>query len=132
MSIVKTAIAGTLSAALVASQISPAAAGPMPTNVATMKSMVTDGPTQVHWRGGGWGIGAGFLAGALIGGAIASSTYGYYGAPYYYGYGYPYPYPYPYYGGYAPGVVYYGGYAPYYGAYGYYRPHRVYRHYRRW
>lgn len=89
MSIFKSAIACTLSGALVASQMSPVAAGPMPTNVATMKSMVSDRPTQVHWHGGwGWGIGGGLLAGALIGGAIASSTYGYYGAPYYYGYSY--------------------------------------------
>ncbi len=124
MSIFKTAVACTLSGALIASLIGPAAAGPMPTNVAAMKSMVTDGPTQVHWRGGGWGIGAGLLAGALIGGAIASSTYGYYGAPYYYGS----PYPYYGYGYYPPRVVYYGG--PYYGGsyYGYYRPYRVYRY----
>jgi hypothetical protein len=41
------------------------------------------------WHGGGWGWGAGgFVAGALVGSALA--------APYYYPYGY-YP-PYPYYG----------------------------------
>jgi hypothetical protein len=40
------------------------------------------------WRGGYWGPGAGFVAGAVIGGALA--------APYYYG-GYPYGY-----GGYYP------------------------------
>jgi hypothetical protein len=35
---------------------------------------------------GGWGWGAGALAGTIIGGAIASSAYGYYGPPpYYYG-----------------------------------------------
>jgi hypothetical protein len=56
MTILKTAIACTLSGFLVASQLSPAAAGPMPTNIATMKSMVADGPIQVHWRGG-WGGG---------------------------------------------------------------------------
>jgi hypothetical protein len=45
------------------------------------------------WRGGwGWGPGP-FVAGALVGGAIAAGAY----APYYYGYGPYYPYgPYPY------------------------------------
>jgi hypothetical protein len=46
------------------------------------------------WRGGGWwGPGVGFAAGALVGGAIASSYYNPYGYyPYGYGYGYPPPY----------------------------------------
>ena len=50
------------------------------------------------WRGGwGWGPGAGFVAGAVIGGALAAPYYGY---PYgYYGYGY---YPYAYGPGYGP------------------------------
>jgi hypothetical protein len=49
------------------------------------------------WRGGWWGPGLGFAAGALVGGAIASS--------YYYPYGY-----YGYYGGYGPYSPYgYGG-----------------------
>ena len=56
------------------------------------------------WRGGGWGWRGGwgsgpgpFVAGALVGGAVAAGAY----APYYYGYGPYYPYgPYPYaYGG---------------------------------
>jgi hypothetical protein len=121
MSIIKTAIASTLSTALVASQISLATAAPLPTNVVTMKSIAAAaGPTQVYWRGGwggwGWGAGAGLLSGAIIGGAIASGGYGYYGAPYYYGYP-----AYPYYGYYAPRSVYYG-YGAYYGhgSYGYY------------
>jgi hypothetical protein len=127
MSIVKTAIASTLSAALVGSQISLAAAAPLPTNVAPMKSVAAaNGPTKVYWRGGwggwGWGPGAGFLAGAIVGGAIASGGYGYYGAPYYYGYP-----AYPYYGYYAPRAVYYGYGSSYgHGAYGYYGPHGVY------
>src|ERR1700756_5188006 len=107
MSIIKAAVTTTLSAALVASQISLAAAAPLPTNVATMKSIAATGPSQVYWRGGwggwGWGAGAGLLAGAIIGGAIASGGYGYYTAPYYYGYP-----AYPYYGYYAPRAVYYG------------------------
>src|SRR5215212_6538857 len=98
-----------------------AQAGPMPTNVAAMKSMVDQNTTEVRW-GGGWrggyrGLGYGLAAGALVGGAIASSAYyggGYYGdsyaaAPYGYGGGYGYGY-----GGgsYCPP---YGGYARYYG-----------------
>ena len=46
------------------------------------------------WRGRGWGPGAGFVAGAIVGGAIAASR--------------PYPY---YYGGYEPGYAYAPGYA---------------------
>src|SRR5512139_4015892 len=96
MSIWKTAIACTLAGALIAGEVQQAAAAPMPTNVGAMKAMVPDSTTQVHWRGGGWGWGIGALAaGAIIGGAIASSgPYGYYGygGPYYgypgYGYGY--------------------------------------------
>src|SRR5262249_18494721 len=63
------------------------------------------GPAQVEtvqFRRWGWGIGAGFIAGAVIGSALASPYYGYggYGA-----YGYGYGYPGPYYG---------SSYAPYY------------------
>jgi hypothetical protein len=126
MNLFKTSVACTLTGALIAAvQIAPAAAAPMPTNVATMKAMVPDSATKVYWRGGwGWGLGAGVLAGALIGGAVASSAYGYYGSPYYGGYYQPYPYyARPAYYGYGP---YYG--RPYHG--GYYRPYRVYPRYR--
>ena len=114
MTIWKTAIACTLAGAVMAGQVERAAAGPMPTNVATMKAAVGDDVTQVYWRGRGfgWGIG-GLAAGAIIGSAIASSAYGYGyygGGPYYGGYGYPGPAY-----GYAP--AYYGGYGPSY-AYG--------------
>jgi hypothetical protein len=112
-----------------------AQAGPMPANVAAMKSMVDQSTTEVRWgggwrgggfgyrdvgfRGGGWGyrgglgyrgvgyrgLGYGVAAGAIVGGAIASG--GYYG-----GYG-------GYYGGYPAysyaTVPYYG----YDGGYGY-------------
>jgi hypothetical protein len=64
----------------------------------------------VQWRrrGIGWGgVGAGFVAGAIIGGALASPYYGY--GPYYY------PAPYPYYAP-PPGPVYYGAPGPAYGA----------------
>src|SRR5215471_12460466 len=56
------------------------------------------------WRGGGWGwggVGVGLAAGALIGGAIAASSYAYGYPAYGYGYGYPaygYGYGYPAYG----------------------------------
>ena len=87
MRIWKTAIAWSLAGLVVASQGGQATAGPMPTNVATMKAAVGDDVTQVHWRGGGWGFALGGLAaGAIIGGAIASGApygYGYYGRPYY-------------------------------------------------
>jgi len=133
MSVFGKSLASALGAVLIAGQMSVATAAPLPINVAAMKSAVVDHPTQVYWRGG-WGWGAGAIAGALIGGAIASGAYGYYGPPAYY-YGNPYPYGY-----YAP---YYGYYPPYYGYphYGYYygRPYRVYhpyygwhRHYRYW
>lgn len=39
----------------------------------------------VRWRGRGWGVGAGFLGGAILGGMLA--------APYYYGPGPYYPAP---------------------------------------
>jgi hypothetical protein len=113
--------------ALMASNVVTLQAAPLPTNVASMKSMVADSSIQVRWggwRGGGWGHrgfggwgyrgwGAGALAGALIGGAIASSAYGYYGGGPYYGGYYPGYGDYPAYGGYYPGYSYY----PVYGGY---------------
>jgi hypothetical protein len=125
MSIFKAAVASTI--ALMAGQVSLATAAPLPTHVAVMKSITSNGPTEVYWRRGwgawGWGPGAGFVAGAIVGGAIASGGYGYYGAPYY-AYGYP---AYPYEGYYAPPTVYYGYGSSYgHGAYGYYGPHGIY------
>lgn len=124
MRIWKTAIVCSLAGAVMAGQVGQAAAGPMPTNVATMKAATGDDVTQVHWRGRGfgWGLG-GLAAGAIIGGAIASSSaYGYYGGGPYYGYGYA-----PVYYGYGPAYAYpryYRPYRSYYGPrYGYYRPY---------
>jgi hypothetical protein len=87
----------------------------------------------VQWRRRGWGwggFGVGLATGAIIGGAIAASTYP------------AYSYGYPAYGGYAPAYgygyapAYYGGYAPaYYGypyAYPRYRTGYVRRAWRSW
>jgi hypothetical protein len=100
------AFACALAGALMACNVASIHAAPLPTNVAAMKSAIADSSIKIRWggwRGGGFGWGAGALAGAVIGGAIASSAYGYYGAPYY--------------GGYDPGYSYYPayvGYSPYY------------------
>jgi hypothetical protein len=62
-----------------------------------IRSAVPVGVETVQWRGWGWGLGAGFVAGAVVGSALAR--------PYYY-YGYdPYYYPGPYYAA-PPGPVY--------------------------
>jgi hypothetical protein len=63
-----------------------ASATPFADALAIRKATGTD-VEKVWGRGFGWGVGAGFLGGAIVGRALA--------APYYrYGYGYPYPYPY--------------------------------------
>ena len=134
----RTAILAATAAALLSAG---AQAGPMPTNVAAMKSMVDQSTTEVRWGGGwrgggfgyrgvgfrgggfgyrgGWGRGLGYgvAAGAIVGGAIASSAYyGGYGGSYYRGYpSYSYAtVPYYSYGG---GYGYSSGYCPPYGGY---------------
>jgi hypothetical protein len=115
----------------------PALAGPIPTNVAAVKSAADSGITQAawggwghghwggHWGHGGWGFPGAFLGGLALGAVVGSYPYGY-------GYGYGYPYGYAYYD--APAYAYYGG--PYYG--GYYghrywgRPYWRHRWYRHW
>jgi hypothetical protein len=86
-------------AASVAVTSNVASALPLADPLAIRNAAGTD--IEMVWgRGFGWGVGAGFLGGAIVGGALA--------APYY---GYPYPYygrPYPYYG------PYYGYRSPYY------------------
>jgi hypothetical protein len=124
-----------------------AQAGPMPANVAAMKSMVDQSTTEVRWgggwrgggfgyrgggfRGGGWGyrgglgyrgvgyrgLGYGVAAGAIVGGAIASSAY--YGGGYYGGDPYDSYAAVPAYG-YGGGYGYGSGYCPSYGAARYY------------
>jgi hypothetical protein len=72
-----------------------------------IKNAVPATVETVQLRRRGWGgVAAGFVAGAIIGGALASP---------YYGYGPYYPAPYPYYAP-PPGPVYYGAPGPAYGA----------------
>jgi hypothetical protein len=87
-------IVGAAFAVTVASFGTAATATPL-ANALAIKNAAPAAVETVQWRRGwGWGgVGAGIVAGAIIGGAIASSPY--------YGYG-----PYPYY--YAPPPVVYG------------------------
>lgn len=55
-------------------QAAPLTALSAAANSAEQRSVVRDDLTRVHWRGG-WGIGAGLVAGALIGSAIATPHY---------------------------------------------------------
>jgi len=115
-------VPATILAATAALLGASARAGPLPTNVAAMKSMVEKDTTEVRYyrrayRGGlgyrrlGYGVAAG-AAGAIIAGAVARRAY--YGDGYYGG-GYPsYGYAEPSYGygggyGYAPAPYGYGG-----------------------
>jgi hypothetical protein len=93
-------------AASMSSFASVASAAPV-SGAFAIKNAVPAGVETVQWRRGwGWGgVGAGFVAGAIIGGALASP---------YYGYGPYYPAPYPYYAA-PPGPVYYGAPGPVYG-----------------
>jgi hypothetical protein len=81
-----TVIAAALAAASVASATNVASAAP-----AAAFAIANAAPSDVEAvRGGwGWGVGAGFLGGAIVGSALAARPYyyayppGYYGAPYY-------------------------------------------------
>ena len=83
-----------LSIAVVAASITfvsnVASATPFAAPLAIKNAAETD--IEMVWgRGFGWGVGAGFLGGAIVGGALAAPYYGYpypYYGPYY-GYGYP-------------------------------------------
>ena len=97
-------IGGAGLAAAIGPLAAPAAA--MPVSHA-LKDAAPSAVETVRWgRGGwGWGVGGGLLAGAIVGGALASPYY-YGGYPYaYYPGPYPaYPAPYP-----PPAPAYYGG-----------------------
>jgi hypothetical protein len=87
----------------------------------------------VQWRRWGWGVGAGVVAGAIVGSAIARNSYYYGGYPAYsYGYGgypaYSYGYSSP---AYSYGYASYGGYGPAYSGYAY-APGVYRRYWRRW
>ncbi len=61
MRTLRTALIGGFTGALMAGNVATLHAAPLPTNVASMKSMVADSSIQVRWggwRGGGWGYGA--------------------------------------------------------------------------
>jgi hypothetical protein len=85
-------------AACVVAASSPASATPLADALAIKNATGTDVVKVWHRHGGfGWGVGAGLLGGAIIGGALAAPYYYgpgpyYYGEPYEYGPGY-YPAP---------------------------------------
>src|SRR4051812_37922296 len=66
LSSVRTAILAASASLLAAG----AEAGPMPTNVAAMKSMAEQNTTQVQWRGGFRGGGLGYRGGGFRGGGF--------------------------------------------------------------
>ena len=78
-------VAAMLAAGIVAAS-NAASATPFADALAIRKAAGTD-VEKVWHRGFGWGFGAGFLGGAIVGGALASPYY--YGGPYYYGEPYP-------------------------------------------
>ena len=105
-----------------------AQAGPMPTHVAAIKSMVDQNTTEVRWRGGGYGYrGVGYRGGGYgyRGVGYRGGGYGYRGVGYRGG-GWGYRGGYGYrglgYGAVAGGAIarrgYYGGYGGDYGGYG--------------
>jgi hypothetical protein len=122
MSNAKRLLTALLAGGSIAMLAHPVSAAPAAPGVA-LQQLAPSSVEHVRWwgRGGCWGcgIGAGFVAGAIVGGALAAPYYygpGYYGGgPYYYGGG-PY-YPAPAYGpgpapGYGPAPAYYSGPAP--------------------
>lgn len=105
-------VAACLCAVSIASM--PGIAAAMPVGGLAIKNAAPAAVESVQWRRGWGGVGAGFVAGAIIGGALAAPRYGY-------GYGYGPYYPAPYYAPpppayYGPPPAVYGGPAPGYGA----------------
>ncbi len=87
MRIVNMAVAAILAAG-VASVSNTASAAPFADALAIKNAAGTNVETVRWGRGFGWGLGAGLLGGAIIGGALAAPYY--YGpGPYYYGPPYP-------------------------------------------
>lgn len=95
--VVALTVAGLIAASL------PAAAGPVPGNLASLGASAPQSVTEARSRGGGAvaaGIAAGIITGAIIAGAANSRYYYgsgptyYYGPRYYYGPGYYEPPPY--------------------------------------
>ena len=78
-------------------------AAPFADALAITKATNTNVETVRWGRGFGWGLGAGLLGGAIVGGALAAPYY--YGEPYYYSYGEPYYPPAAYGPGYYPAPV---------------------------
>ena len=86
-----------LLAASVASLAGASSAAPM--NGLAIKNATSSNIETVQWRRGWGGVGAGFVAGAIVGGMLAAPYYGGYGpyygpGPYYAGPGPYYPAPY--------------------------------------
>ena len=90
MSVLKISIGSAIAIAMMAATPTPSQAAPLPTNIGTIKSMLTDNITPVRWVGGwrggwggrgwgyrGWGRPAwgALAAGAVIGGALAAGAY---------------------------------------------------------
>lgn len=73
------AVAGSLIVA-----VAPATAQVARPQAALLTAPADDAITPVRWRGG-WGVGAGFAAGALLGAGIAGAYGPYYYGPAYYG-----------------------------------------------
>jgi BA14K-like protein len=65
----------------------PQAASALPVNALAIQNAAPAAVEHVQWRRGwGWGaVGAGIVAGAIIGGALSAPYYGYGPGPYYYG-----------------------------------------------
>src|SRR5262245_54144266 len=62
----------------------PQAASALPVNALAIQNAAPAAVEHVQWRGGWGAVGAGLVAGAIIGGALSAPYYGYGPGPYYY------------------------------------------------